>query len=325
MIVKNIDLFLDDIQHGSVKSIYFDKTSKVFDLAGNNKILIHIEDCLWYAFHGSSKQNPFSDPVSNANELLTKKKYDSYFNYIIRKHLELKKKHFLPLAKKEDVEKRIDEIKDYYFDEFCIYYVPSADSLTEVTMKTSVLQFLKHLRNSYAHGAFNYLNQYWVILDYYKSATMGFKMNNGSFALLDDLRLNIQKINDNNTKDDILKYCLNLNGRSFKHEKINKDVNLFFESRNSGTVFLDIANKRNKDGIVFAFDRKVKDVLHNVLECKKQSIVVYLRDYNVTKTDLKKLSNRIIKESLFLTNPITLFLSSQLEELFAHSFNIRGE
>ncbi len=178
----------------------------------NPKLSSLIKQCLWYTLSENSKQQ------IDCNLDLTEKSFNLMYEYLLS--LILNVKNYKIFSKVQDCELEVDSITNLN-ETFCyFFYDKDTFSLME--------HFLRHVRNAFAHGAFN--DEEWIVLcDYNLKGKLNFFLKYNNTKELIEKTDNSVKAS--NLYGDLLTIIQNPIIKLFK-KKINKSIIILDETQN---------------------------------------------------------------------------------------------
>lgn len=291
---NNLEKLKDDIQDNQHLTPLNNARSK-FEIQYNKTMAKY----LWYSYNKNTVQAPYND-ITKCPKVLLQRKYDPHFRYIIRKTFKLERNFFKDFDNSLSIENFVNKEISYEEQNFCTFYYRSG-----IKSPTSlVLDFVKHIRNSFAHGRFNvkkienkqiyYNNAY-----YEKEVRLALKLfaEDKDSNIFENLDKKIKEIAD--SKLPILDECLKL--ADIQYERADNMIKSYFIQE--GIIF-NIENISRIDDL-FTDDFFTNDFFRFLLyenhDKLLKNIYIYLEDYNYNISNektIEKLNQIIIKNEI---------------------------
>ena len=264
----------DLVQHDNPNSIM--RKGNKYDLASDPEYIEIITNNLWYTFNEDSEQNSYLG--CRTPSYLVNRSLDHVFENRVRLLLRIKLTNFIiESAAKRKTITDLDGLTDFNIDStFVLYYQPSSGA----SQKSFIMNFLKGVRNSFAHGGFNKLliNQKYnrvFLADNDIYGTKGFQLslriisdNNTDIlqsAISNILLLNNPTINSL-FNDNLLLEFNNLMNNSFRLEAASREEN----NGNMEKYFFYLQNRR---GVIYElkaadYDEIKESIFKKVIKSK---------------------------------------------------------
>lgn len=282
------------------------------------EITSSMKTLLWLTFNDSSMQKPYND-INNADKIFKDNNYNYYFKEFLKIMLNIEDSNFHISDTQTNVEEDIINIKKRDKN-FCVYYTNESNG----GKNTVIIKFLRHIRNAFAHGGFNIVNESkgisYYFLDCYKNKiTMTLKLYSikNTTNRLQKTILELEKLPKIMEEKSFLEYILEISKNNiFEQFFINEKVQVI---NIKNIIILNFINLKNIDQIS---EINIYELLFDEIRNRKiyiSQIIIFTDNYNHNFSNEKqiKLINKNIDKLFGFNNTLItkIYRASELSEL----------